>query len=390
LLLRYANNHNTSNNQGSPCRNESNQSMACIPFAPPAIHFTFPKIWGSGVNGAKPMVKHPRAINLMSGSRFKILILKPFKNDMVKIVVLDGYTLNPGDLSWSPLLELGEVEIFERSNPKEALDRAKGAEILITNKVPVSAQIMDDNPQLLGIVVTATGINIVDNEAAKERQIPVLNAVGYSTPSVVQLVFGLIFHIRLRIDLLDQSVKKGEWSASKDFCYWLEPISELAGKTLGIYGFGSIGKAVAKAGEAFGMKIFPIGRSEKDQTERMFAESDIVSLHAPLTPETEGLVNASLLDKMKPHSILINTGRGPLIVEEDLNKALWDRKIYGAGLDVLSKEPPPEKHPLISNPYCVITPHVAWTGVESRNRLMDITVENVKKLLSKRLYLRSF
>ncbi len=309
---------------------------------------------------------------------------------MAKIVVLDGYTLNPGDLSWDALHKLGEVELYERSSPTEALERVKGAEIIITNKVPITEEMMDKNPQLWGIVVSATGINIVDNEAAKSRQIPVLNAVGYSTPSVVQLVFGFIFHFRLRIELLDQSVKKGDWSKSPDFCYWLDPISELSGKTLGIFGFGSIGKAVAKAGEAFGMKIFPIGRNEKNQTEKMFAESDIVSLHAPLTKDTEGFVNMGLLNQMQPHSILINTGRGPLIVEEDLNKALWERKIFGAGLDVLSKEPPPENHPLISNPHCVLTPHVGWTGIESRKRLMEITVENVEKLLSKRLYLRSF
>jgi glycerate dehydrogenase len=309
---------------------------------------------------------------------------------MAKIVVLDGFTLNPGDLSWNGLAELGDVEIYDRSSPAEAASRIRGAAIIITNKVPVTEKMMEENPQLEGIVVMATGTNIVDLEAAKFRNIPVLNAVGYSTPSVVQLVFGLIFHIRLRLDLLDNSVKSGRWSAGPDFCYWLEPISELAGKTLGIFGYGMIGKAVGEVAKSFGMHLLTIGRNQQEEIEKMFSESDIITLHAPLTADTKEIVNRNLLEIMQPHAILINTGRGGLIQEHDLNEALLNRVIYAAGLDVLSTEPPSPEHPLLSNPYCVITPHVAWTGIESRKRLLEITIENVKKLLSKRLYLQSF
>jgi glycerate dehydrogenase len=309
---------------------------------------------------------------------------------MKNIVVLDGYTLNPGDLSWAPLQQLGSVTIYERTQPHQIPERAKDAHIILTNKAGITPEIMDQLPQLQGIVVTATGTNIIDIEAASQRKIPVLNAKGYSTESVAQMVFGLILHLILRIDIHDSSVKAGDWSKQKDFCYWLHPMHELSGKTLGIYGYGTIGKAVAKIGAAFGMKILALGREggqpvpEKINAEslpNLFSNADVISLHAPLTASNAGIINYELLSKMKPSGILINTARGGLIVESDLHRALLERKIFAAGLDVLNTEPPAADHPLFSNPFCILTPHIAWTSIEARQKLMEITLENVRSLL---------
>lgn len=309
---------------------------------------------------------------------------------MKNIVVLDGYTLNPGDLSWEPLQQLGTVSIYERTEPHQIFERAKNAQIILTNKAGITPEMMDQLPKLEGIVVTATGTNIIDMEAASHRKIPVLNAKGYSTNSVAQMVFGLILHLLLRVDIHDQSVKAGVWSKQKDFCYWLHPMNELSGKTLGIYGYGSIGKAVANIGKAFGMHILAIGRTggqpvpEKIKAagiEELFSIADVISLHAPLTESNKGIVNYNLLSRMKPNSILVNTARGGLIVESDLNRALIERKLFAAGLDVLTTEPPTAEHPLFANPFCTLTPHIAWTSIEARQKLMEITLENVRSLL---------
>lgn len=309
---------------------------------------------------------------------------------MKNIVVLDGYTLNPGDLSWEPLQKLGSTTIYERTQPNQILERAKDAHILLTNKAGITPEMMDRLPNLQGIIVTATGTNIIDTKAAELRNIPILNARGYSTDSVAQMVFGLALHLLLRIDIHDHSVKAGDWSKQKDFCYWLHPMSELAGKTLGIYGYGTIGKKVGEIGKAFGMKILALGRPggqsipEKIKAESiddLFSTADIISLHAPLTSSNAGVVDYSLLSLMKPSSILINTARGGLIVESDLDQALRERKLFAAGLDVLNEEPPAPQHPLFSNPFCTLTPHIAWTSIEARQKLMEITLENVRSLL---------
>lgn len=309
---------------------------------------------------------------------------------MKNIVVLDGYTLNPGDLSWEPLQKLGSTTIYERTQPNQILERAKDAHILLTNKAGITPEMMDRLPNLQGIIVTATGTNIIDTKAAELRNIPILNARGYSTDSVAQMVFGLALHLLLRIDIHDHSVKAGDWSKQKDFCYWLHPMSELAGKTLGIYGYGTIGKKVGEIGKAFGMKILALGRPggqsipEKIKAESiddLFSTADIISLHAPLTSSNAGVVDYCLLSLMKPSSILINTARGGLIVESDLDQALRERKLFAAGLDVLNEEPPAPQHPLFSNPFCTLTPHIAWTSIEARQKLMEITLENVRSLL---------
>lgn len=309
---------------------------------------------------------------------------------MKNIVVLDGHTLNPGDLSWEPLQQLGNVSIYERTQPHQIIERAQEAHIILTNKAGITPELMDRLTLLEGIVVTATGTNIIDLEAASQRNIPVLNAKGYSTESVAQMVFGLILHLLLRIDIHDQSVKAGDWSKQKDFCYWLHPMNELCGKTLGIYGYGTIGKAVGKIATAFGMNTLALGRErgapvpgkiKAESLTELFSKADIVSLHAPLTATNSGVVNYDLLSQMKPNAILINTARGGLIVESDLDRALKERKLFAAGLDVLNTEPPAAEHPLFSNPFCTLTPHIAWTSIEARQKLMEITLENVRSLL---------
>lgn len=309
---------------------------------------------------------------------------------MKKIVVLDGYTLNPGDLNWEPLKKLGSTIIYERTEPRQILERARDAHIILTNKAGITPEMMDQLPLLQGIVVTATGTNIIDAKAAALRNIPILNARGYSTDSVAQMVFGLMLHLLLRIDIHDQSVKVGDWSKQKDFCYWLHPMSELAGKTLGIYGYGTIGKKVGSIGAAFGMNILALGREgghpvpekiKAESIEDLFHNADVISLHAPLTPTNAGVINYSLLSLMKPSSVLINTARGGLIVESDLDQALRERKLFAAGLDVLNEEPPAPDHSLFSNPFCTLTPHIAWTSIEARQKLMEITLENVRSLL---------
>ena len=305
----------------------------------------------------------------------------------MKIVVLDGYTANPGDVSWEQIQELGECEIHDRTPEMEVAERARDAEVLLTNKAFVSRETIRALPKLRYIGVLATGFNIVDVEAAKERGIPVCNVPEYSTPNVAQLVFALILELTNRAGHHSDTVHAGRWSASQDFCYWDGSLIELHGLTLGLVGYGRIAQATAQIARAFGMSVL-VTRRRKDsppqaevefvELDRLFGESDILSLHCPLTPETKEMVNASRLGLMKRSAFLINTARGALVNEEDLAHALNEGRIAGAGLDVLSTEPPPASNPLLSAKNCVITPHIAWATRNARIRLLHVAAENIR------------
>lgn len=307
----------------------------------------------------------------------------------MKIVVLDGFTLNPGDLSWEGLERLGKCVIYERSAPHEIVPRSADAEIILTNKAVLSRDHIFALPKLKYIGVTATGFNIVDVAAARERGILVCNVPAYGTASVAQMTFALLLELTQRVGHHAQTVRDGRWAASPDFCYWDYPLVELSGLTLGIVGYGQIGRAVGDLGRAFGMRVIASSRSKRSGTEgtefvdldRLFAESDVVSLHCPLTPETKHLVNAERLGKMKPSAFLINTSRGPLIDEAALANALNRGTIAGAGLDVLSIEPPPGENPLFKANNCYITPHIAWATRAARARLMERSVANIEAFI---------
>ena len=309
----------------------------------------------------------------------------------MKIVILDGFALNPGDLSWDSIKKLGECSFYDRTSPAEVLERASGADALIINKVVISKALIDQLPQLKYIGVTATGYNVVDIQAAVERNITVTNIPAYSTDSVAQLVFSHILNVANRVQLHATSVGNGEWTKCPDFSYSKSPQVELAGKTLGIVGYGQIGQKVAKIGQAFGMKVIFQNRSEKTNLpseiiqkslSEVFMESDFVSLNCPLTAENKEFVNRALLDKMKPAAVLINTGRGGLINEQDLADALNSGRIAAACLDVLSTEPPAGDNPLITAKNCFITPHIAWATFEARQRLLNITVDNLNSYIA--------
>ncbi len=308
-----------------------------------------------------------------------------------KITILDGYTMNPGDLDWAIIKSLGEVEIFDRTPNNKILARAKDAAILVVNKVILDAEIIAQLPKLKCICVTATGYNNVDILAAAKRKIPVYNVRGYSTMSVAQHVFALILELTNTVAIYNIGVQKGDWSRSTDFCYYLGQIPELSGKTLGIYGFGQIGQAVAQIAMAFGMKVIAKHKHpDRDQMsgvafvnqETLFRKSDIISLHAPLTKENTGLINKALLETIKPSSLIINTARGGFIVEKDLKWALENKRIAGAALDVLSSEPPPNNHILQNVSNCIITPHIAWASQSARKRLMEETAQNIRSFLA--------
>jgi len=305
------------------------------------------------------------------------------------IVVLDGYTLNPGDLDWSALAALGSLTVHDRTPPALVSERACGAQILLTNKTPLTRAVIESLPDLKYIGVLATGYNVVDTMAAKERGIPVTNVPGYGTAAVAQHVFALLLELTQRTGLHSDSVRAGDWSRSADWCYWRTPLVELAGLTLGIVGWGAIGQAVARIARAFGMNVIAATRTPRTEdgvaftsVDELFRQADVVSLHCPLTPETQGIVNAGRLAGMKPTAFLINTGRGPLIVEAELAAALRAGCIAGAALDVLSTEPPAAENPLLTAPRCLITPHLAWAARASRQRLMDAVVENVRAFLA--------
>lgn len=316
----------------------------------------------------------------------------------MKIVVLDGYTLNPGDLSWDGIKQLGDCTVYERTPPELILERAAEAEIAITNKVVFNGKIISQLPKLKYIGVLATGFNVVDTVAAKKAGIVVTNIPAYSTASVAQMVFSHFLNFAQNVAVHARSVSDGEWATSKDFAYWKTPQTELSGKTLGIIGFGQIGQSVAKAGLAFGMKIIYYNRSQKEtgleatqvDLETLLVESDFISINCPLTPENTGFINKSTIGKMKETVFLVNTGRGPLINEQDLADALNSGRIAGAGLDVLSVEPPLPENPLPKARNCYITPHIAWATFEARTRLMNIATENIKAFLNGRPQNRVF
>ncbi len=307
-----------------------------------------------------------------------------------RIVVLDGYTLNPGDLDWSALSALGELTVYDRTPPELVLERAAGAGIILTNKTPLPRAVIEALPDLKFIGVFATGYNVVDITAAKERGIPVANVPGYGTSAVAQHVFALLLELTQRTGLHSDSVRAGDWTRSVDWCYWRTPLVELSGLTMGIVGYGAIGQAVARIAQAFGMNVIAATRTPRadgggvtfTSVDDLFRRADVVSLHCPLTPETQGLVNADRLATMKPPAFLINTGRGPLIAEQDLANALRNAVIAGAAVDVLSAEPPAADNPLLTAPHCLITPHLAWAAKASRQRLMDAVVENVRAFLA--------
>lgn len=305
----------------------------------------------------------------------------------MNIVVLDGYTANPGDLNWDKLQELGKCTIYERTAPDEVLERAAGTEVLLTNKVVLNSETIAALPDLKYIGVLATGYNVVDIAAARERGIIVTNIPAYSTPSVGQMVFAHILNITQQVRHYSEKVTQGDWSKSSDFCFYDTPLIELLGKKIGIVGLGQTGYNTARIAIGFGMKVWAVTSKSRLQLppeirkadlDQVFHECDIISLHCPLTDNTRNLINANRLSLMKPTSILINTGRGPLVNEQDLADALNTGKIYAAGLDVLSEEPPRSDNPLLTARNCFITPHIAWANFEARQRLIHITVSNLK------------
>lgn len=304
----------------------------------------------------------------------------------MKIVVLDGYAANPGDLSWDGMKALGECVIYERTASEQVLERAAGAEVVLTNKVVITAEHIAALPDLKYIGVLATGYNIVDVEAARNRGIVVTNIPAYSTDSVAQMVFAHILNICLQVQHYTEEVRDGRWTSSPDFCFWDTPLMELSGKKLGIVGLGHTGSATARIAIGFGMQVCAytskshfqlIPEIKKMELDELFRECDIVSLHCPLNEQTRGMVNAARLKTMKPTAILINTGRGPLVNEQDLADALNNGTIYAAGVDVLSQEPPRADNPLLHARNCFITPHIAWASGEARQRLMQIAVDNL-------------
>ena len=308
----------------------------------------------------------------------------------MKIVVLDGYGLNPGDLSWESMQTLGELEVFDRTSPAELHQRASDAEALITNKTIISAEDMKALPQIKYIGVLATGYNVVDIDAAKALGIVVTNIPAYSTRSVAQMVFAHLLNITQRVGHYADENIKGRWTNNADFCYWDTPLVELDGKKIGIIGYGNIGQAVAAIATALGMKVYVYSSKpqfllpqgvQRMSIDEIFQECDVVSLHCPLTDDTNGMVNSTRLNSMKSSAILINTGRGPLVNEQDLADALNNGVIAAAGLDVLSTEPPRKDNPLLTAKNCFITPHIAWATKEARIRLMDIAVNNLKSYI---------
>ena len=307
-----------------------------------------------------------------------------------RIVVLDAYALNPGDLNWEKLQALGNCELFDRTPPEQVVGRVRDAEIVITNKALLPRDVIHDLPKLKYVGVMATGYNVVDVQAARERDIPVTNVPIYGTNSVAQMVFAHLLNLTQRVAHHAQAVREGRWASATDWCFWDFPLSELEGATMGIVGFGRIGQATARLAHAFGMRVlaydaFPVKGPEFAQLvdlETVFRESDVISLHCPLTPDNEKLVNAERLQLMKPTSFLINTSRGPLVDEQALAEALNAGRLAGAGLDVIRVEPPTGDNRLFSAKNCFVTPHIAWATRESRARLMGTVIDNVAAFLA--------
>jgi glycerate dehydrogenase len=310
----------------------------------------------------------------------------------MKTVVLDGFCLNPGDLSWDGLRRFGELEVFDRTAPEEVVARLAGASVALINKIKLTADVLRQTPDLKYVGVLATGYDVVDVAAARAHGIVVTNVPAYSTASVSQLVFALILELCHHVQLHSDAVHNGEWARCPDFCFWKSPLIELAGKTMGIVGFGQTGRQTARIADALGMRVLAVNRHQVNppsyprfrwaSIEEVLRKSDVVSLHAPLTPETRAIINARTLALMKPTAILINTARGPLVDAAALAEALNTGRLAGAGLDVMSVEPPPADNPLLSAKNCLMTPHIAWATREARIRLMNIAVENVAAFLA--------
>ena len=308
----------------------------------------------------------------------------------MKSVVLDGYTTNPGDCSWDSIAKHGSLQLFDRTATDEIQQRAAGAEVVLTNKTQLTAEILAGLPDLKLISVLATGVNVVDLDAARAQGITVCNVPGYSTPNVAQAVFALLLELTNQTALHAAEVRAGHWSSCPDFCFWRGELVELDGRTLGLIGYGAIGRAVAAVGRALGMNVLAVrrrkgldhGDTRFTDISTIFRESDVISLHCPLTPETEKLVDASRLAVMKPTAYLINTARGGVVHEHDLAEALNSEQIAGAGLDVLSVEPPPVTNPLLTAKNCLITPHIAWASRAARQRLIEATSENIQSFLN--------
>jgi glycerate dehydrogenase len=310
----------------------------------------------------------------------------------MKIVVLDGYCLNPGDLSWDALGKLGELEVHDRTPADRVEDRARGAVAVFTNKSPLPAAVLERLPELKYIGVLATGYNIVDVAAARRQGITVTNIPTYGTASVAQFVFALLLELCHHVGMHAGAVRAGEWSRSADWSFWKSPLVELSGKTMGVVGFGRIGRAAGRIADALGMRVIANDTYQGNPPswegfrwaglEELLRESDVVSLHSPLFPETKGMIHTGSLNWMKPSAFLINTSRGPLVVDQDLADALNSGRIAGAGLDVLSVEPPVETNPLLTARNCLVTPHIAWATREARNRLMALAIQNLTGFLA--------
>jgi len=306
----------------------------------------------------------------------------------MKIIILDGHTENPGDLSWSGMEELGEVTVYDRTPDELVVERIGDAEIVYTNKTPVSKSTLEACPAIKYIGVLATGYNVVDVEAAKEKGILVSNIPAYGTEAVAQFTIALLLELCHHIGAHSQCVMEGEWTRREDFCFWNYPLTELAGKTMGIIGFGRIGQATAKIAQAFGMNILACSRNRNVSLEsetchyadldELLANSDVISLHCPLLPETQGMINKKTIAKMKDNVMILNSSRGLLIAESDLMEALNSGKVGGAAVDVVSVEPMKADNPLLKAKNCIITPHIAWAPKETRQRLMDIALDNLK------------
>jgi glycerate dehydrogenase len=310
----------------------------------------------------------------------------------MKIVVLDGYTLNPGDLTWKRLEEIGEVTVYDRTSPEEVLSRIGEAEIVFTNKTVLSKETFKQAKNIKYVGVLATGYNIVDVEAAKEKSIIVTNIPTYGTSAVSQFTFALLLEMCHHVWAHNEKVKKGAWTNCPDFCFWNYPLVELSGKTIGIIGFGRIGQAVANIAVAFGMKVLAYDTYKNEALESqnikyaelddIYRNSDVISLHVPLFESTRGMINKESISKMKKSAMIINTSRGPLINEQDLAEALNSGTIAGAAVDVVSTEPAKMDNPLLSAKNCIVTPHIAWAPIEARERLMNIAIDNLEAFLA--------
>lgn len=309
----------------------------------------------------------------------------------MKICILDGYSLNPGDLDWSPVERLGDVTLFDRTPADKIVERAADADIVLTNKVPFSADTLRQLPRLRFICVLATGYNIIDTEAAARQGVVVANIPAYSTMSVAQMAFAHILNITNHVASYAREVADGKWTNCPDFCFWDSALTELAGKTMGIVGLGNTGMATARIAVAMGMKVVALTSKSADTLpegitpaplDDVLATADVVSLHCPLTPSTRNLINAASIAKMKPSAILINTGRGPLVDEQAVADALNGGRLAAFGADVLSQEPPRGDNPLLSARNCFLTPHIAWATLEARTRLMSTATENVRQFIA--------